>query len=92
MEVLYAIRVKETEGLFVEKITIDSTGVSVDRNFLECAIFIERNKAYEYLKLVEDIEYEVVRLDVTVLRDRTHDINAKCECVDKDNREIPNEK
>ena len=76
MQTLYAIRVKGTESFFVSSITIDSTGVSVDKDFLECSIIIERNKAYNYVKLLDVNEYEVARLDITITRDTTQDVTS----------------
>ena len=70
---LYTIRVKETEGLFVEKITIDPSGVEVDREMLLYAMFMCQEEAYDLLKVIGDDEYEVVRLDIMVTRDTTHD-------------------
>ena len=92
METLYAIRVKGTEGLFVEKITIDPSGVEVDRDELLYAIILDKESGYDLVKILGDDEYEVVRLDVTVSRDTTCDVNSKSECVDANMREKTNEK
>ena len=88
METLYGIRVKGTEGLFVEKITIDQSGVEVDRDELLYAIILDKESGYDLVKVIGDDEYEVVRLDVTVSRDTTYDVKPFDKSDDKDIRKI----
>lgn len=88
METLYGIRVKGTEGLFVEKITIDPSGVEVERDELLYAIILDKESGYDLVKVIGDDEYEVVKLDVTVSRDTTYDTKPVDKSDDKDIREI----